>query len=630
MQSMEFQKIFEKNMNNNYLDDVALIRKDQYQSSAFDSEVSTVVIAGPGSGKTRVLALKAMKIKDKEIHIPSGLVCITYSRETVRELISRLKYYSYKANKYDFIGTIHSFCLTFIIKPYIHLFPEYEIDPDFKIADNELLSNILLECQKELQSDDINSIDLITLNKHRSLSLIGKSCYEYIPSEFMDTLANLFESKLKRQKHLDFISIVNLSTRILREKEFVLKTLEAKFPWILIDEYQDLGRGLHEIVLGLHAKTEIKFFIVGDMNQSIYGFNGAYPDFLDEIYLNDNFESIELISNYRSNQGIIDGSLSALSLEPPLPNYKASKRKNETAEFSFIKCESEIEDQYKIIVEKIIPKLVKKGISYSDIGILTASGKQINHLSKIFHDNDIPHYKNKWDFYFTDFIEWLIKCADLCNESYDESFHYIFNFWFDKTLESLNLEYSTNIEIEKRIFFYDTIQASKIFRDNVGEWLEFLENELNFPLILKNCVFFDDEINNYNKFKIQFPKVNSIPILNLLNLRKPNNEITLTTRHSSKGLEFEVVILIGMEQGKFPNYFIQENTPEMDEQNRICYVCVSRAKKECILLYSEYYTIYSEKYNKSFTKKQQPSKYWNILAQKFGTSQNTYTSKTYS
>jgi DNA helicase-2/ATP-dependent DNA helicase PcrA len=616
-------------MSSNYLDDLTLIKKDKFQEEAFDSETSTVVIAGPGSGKTRVLALKAIKIKDKDIYPPTGLVCITYSRETVRELLSRLKYYSFKANKYDFIGTIHSFCLTFIIKPYIYLYPEYKIESDFKIADNELLLNTLLECKKELQSDEIEKIDITTLNKHRSLALNGKSEYEYTPLDSVNQLSELFEIKLKEKKHLDFISIVNISTKILREKEFVLKTLEAKFPWILIDEYQDLGRGLHEIVLELHAQTDIKFFIVGDTNQSIYGFNGAYPDFLEEIYKNDDFKSIKLISNYRSNQDIIDGSLSTLYMPPPLPDYKALKRTEENAEFSFILCDSEIEDQYKTIVTKILPKLINKGVQYSEIGILTASGNQINQLSKILEDYDIPHYKNKWDFNFTDFLECFINCSNFSNEKYDDSFSTLFNFWNVKKMEALNLENSNDSEIENKIFFYNTLLNSKDFVANSGEWIEFMENQLDFELILKNCEFYDDEMNNYKIFKEKFLTTKNIPLSKFLYLRKPNNEITLTTRHSSKGLEFEAIIMIGMEQGKFPNFNIQENSPEMEEQNRICYVCISRAKKECILLYSEYYTTYSAKFGKSYTHKQQPSKYWNLLVQRFGTDKNMFKADTY-
>jgi len=378
-------------MNEKFNSDLQLIHSDESQWSAYESKENTVVIAGPGSGKTRVLTLKAIKLLQSDIHHPSGLACISYSRETVRELKKRLKEYGYRSRGNDFIGTMHGFCLIHILQPFAHLFPQYNVPAPMKIASDELTWEIYNGVLDELQIET-NQLSRIVLNRQRSLSSRGNSEVEIQTNAFEVEAAELYERRLSESNHVDFISMVNISTQMIREQDYIKQTLEAKFPWLLIDEYQDLGKALHEMVLELEALTEIKIFAVGDMNQSIYGFNGAYPDFLEELDSKDDFQSIPLLSNYRSNQDIIEGSLDMLTINPPRPEYSARKRVDEEAEFTFIVCEAEMSPQYEVVAQKVIPKLREKGISYSEIGILVASSIDVVQMATFLNDNNIPFY----------------------------------------------------------------------------------------------------------------------------------------------------------------------------------------------------------------------------------------------
>lgn len=312
-------------MNEKFYSDQDLIRADASQWKAYNSKENTVVIAGPGSGKTRVLTLKAIKLLQSDIHYPSGLACISYSRETVRELKKRLKEYGYRSNRNDFIGTMHGFCLIHILQPFARLFPQYNVPVPMKIASDDLTWQIYYGVLDELNIDT-SQLSRIVLNRQRSLSFSGSSEVEIQTNVFEVQAAELYEKRLNESGYVDFISMVNIATQMIREQDYIKQTLEAKFPWLLIDEYQDLGKALHEMILELEALTEIKIFAVGDMNQSIYGFNGAYPDFLQELNGKDDFESIPLTSNYRSNQDIIEGSLDMLAIEPPRPEYSAKKK----------------------------------------------------------------------------------------------------------------------------------------------------------------------------------------------------------------------------------------------------------------------------------------------------------------
>ncbi|MBU2902612.1 UvrD-helicase domain-containing protein [Maribacter dokdonensis] len=617
-------------MNKLFYKDQKLIESDDSQWKAYNSTSNTVVIAGPGSGKTRVLTLKAIKLIQSDIHSPSGLACISYSRETVRELRKRLKEYGYQRSQYDFIGTMHGFCLIHILQPFGHLFPEYNIPVPLKIASNDLIRQIYNGVLAELEVEQI-AISITDINKQRSLSFNGSSEVQIQTNAFEVQAAELFEKKLIETGTVDFISMVNISTKMIKEQDYIKKTLEARFPWILIDEYQDLGKALHEIVLELKTQTGAKIFAVGDMNQSIYGFNGAYPDFLVELDTMEDFESIPLTSNYRSNQDIIEGSIDTLALKPPRLKYDAKKRIDESAQLTFITCEAERQEQYEVVTKKIIPKLIKKGISYEDIGILVGSNSffspEVTEMAAVLKDDNIPFFIVKWTFSNTDIVFWLQDCAQWCLDKTKQSFDELFKFWYYQ----LELHNDTKFlweEIRLKSLFHEVLTESKLTL-NVLSWLEFIFYKLSLRDMLVDSIRYPDENHNLDLLLDEAKNKNlkESSLKRFAYLGEPENEITVTTRHSSKGLEFEVVILLGMEEGRFPYFNIEDGSRQMEEAHRLCYVCISRAKSECILLRSKKITLNTR--NGPWLKDYNPSRFWNILIERFGNEKNTFDSNNY-
>lgn len=619
-------------MNKLFYKDQKLISKDISQWKAYNSNNNTVVIAGPGSGKTRVLTLKAIKLIQSKIHSPSGLACISYSRETVRELKKRLKEYGYQRNHYDFIGTMHGFCLIHILQPFGHLFPEYDVPMPLKIASNELINQIYNGVLSNL-SVEPDAISMMDINKQRSLSFIGSSKVEIQTDVFHVQAAELFEKKLKESESVDFISMVNISTKMIREQDYVKKTLEARFPWFLIDEYQDLGKALHEIVLELKNQTGAKIFAVGDMNQSIYGFNGAYPDFLNELDTMSDFESIPLTSNYRSNQDIIEGSIDTLALNPPRLKYNAKKRIGESAQFTFITCEAERQQQYEIVAKKIIPKLLEKGIPYKEIGILVGANSlanpEVTEMAAVLKDYEIPFYIVKWTFKNTDIVFWLQDCAQWCLDKESQSFDGLFKFWCSQ----LELHNDTRFlweEIRQRILFHEILMNSE-HKETVFDWLEYIFNNLELDKMLIDSNRYPDENENLDLLLNEAKNKNlkNSKLSRFAYLGEPEDEITITTRHSSKGLEFEAVIMLGMEEGRFPfTYKVEEGSRQMQEAHRLCYVCISRAKSECILIRSKRITIITRR-GDPWTIDYEPSRFWDILIERFGVNENIYNSIDY-
>ncbi len=614
-------------MNELFYKDLKLIQNDEHQKSAFNSMENTAVIAGPGSGKTRVLTLKAISLSRSHIKSPCGLACISFSRESVRELKKRLRLYGYIPSEKDFVGTVHSFSLLHVIEPFAHLYPQYNIKYPIKILPKEISNKIYQTVLEELNIEDNRDLQLVEINKYRSLSLVGRSNVQIPSSALIVKAAKIYERQLYKTEYLDFTSIINISAQIIHEQEFVRKSLQSQFPWLLVDEYQDLGKALHEMVLELVFNAGMKLYAVGDVNQSIYGFNGGYPDFLQELTGYDDIKPIYLAANYRSSQHIIDASIEALQPTPPFPKYTAEKRKEDIADFTFITCDEEMEEQYEVVAKKVIPKLLSQNIPINEIGIISNSNPEIQMMAQHLQATNIPFFIAKWDFENSAVVVWLQECALWCTNSEMQSFDVLFKFW----LRLLNVHHDSRKnwdKIQLKTMFYYILSKSKE-KENVYKWLEFVTKEIDLNRTLLESEIYPNEIENIKSV------INEAKLRNLKNasikrfayLGTPDNEVTISTRHSSKGLEFEAVILLGMEEERFPNFRHLNNPIALAEDQRLCYVCISRAKKTCILIRSKIFSFPTRRgiWRKTFA----PSRFWITLHNKLGNDQNNFTNKTY-
>lgn len=613
-------------MNELFYEDLKLIQNDQQQEIAFTSMGNTAVIAGPGSGKTRVLTLKAISLSKSHIKSPSGLACISFSRESVRELKKRMRLYGYTATNKDFIGTVHSFSLLHVIQPFAHLYPQYNVHYPIKILPKEVGNRIYQTILQELDIENSWNLPLVDINRYRSLSIAGRSVVQITSPKLIIKAAAIYEHHLNKTDYLDFISIINISAKIIREQEFVRKSLQSQFPWILVDEYQDLGKALHEMVLELVFNAGMKLYAVGDVNQSIYGFNGGYPDFLQELTEYADIKPIHLATNYRSSQYIIDASLAALQPPPPYPEYKA-KKSEDTADFTFITCDEEMEEQYVVVAKKVIPNLLSKKIPLNEIGIITNSNTEIQMMAKQLQMADIPFFIAKWGFENSAVVVWLQECALWCTNSEWQSFEALFKFWL-RLLTSHNDPRKNWERIRLKTLFYSALYTSQE-KPTVFEWLEYIISELRLVNTLIESEIYPNELDNLQNVvdEARLRNLKNAKISRFAKLGAPDNEVTISTRHSSKGLEFEAVIMLGMEEERFPSYLHFDNPVALAEAQRICYVCISRAKKACILTRSKVYTLQTK--NGPWRKNFVASRYWTVLFKKFGTQQNNFTNKTY-
>ena len=237
-----------------YTEKLEQILADPYQKAAYETNDSTVVIAGPGSGKTTILTLKIMKLLKDKIREPQGLACLTFSREAAREFEERLKKLGYEKRRNVFLGTVHSFCISEILGNFAELY-DYGVSLPIKILPAKLEKQIYASVLKDLGIKKFSKTDV---DKERSLQIKGISGVKVNSDPKAHRIAVEFEKRVLQAGYIDYEGVILFSTRILQEHEYVRKCISAKYPWLVIDEYQDLGKPLHEMVMALFTQTDIK------------------------------------------------------------------------------------------------------------------------------------------------------------------------------------------------------------------------------------------------------------------------------------------------------------------------------------------------------------------------------------
>jgi len=598
-----------------YTDKLEQVLGDSWQKTAYCTEDSTCVIAGPGSGKTTILTLKIMKLLNGYIKEPQGLACLTFSKEAAREFEDRLNLLGYKKRRNIFLGTVHSFCIFEILGKFADIY-DCGLPSPIKIVPDKLSTKILNDIKAEMGIPK-TKYKIEAINKERSLNINGISAIESESDQTAKKIAEEYEKRVFAAGYIDFESVILYSTKLIQEKEYVRRCLSAKFPWIVIDEYQDLGRPLHEMILSLFTQADIKIFAVGDPDQSIYGFAGAVPDYLMELYNREDTISIELKNNYRSNQDIIDGSETVLNIPR---DYHAMTRVGESAVYRFITCNNGYPDQFDYFIKSIIPECEDKEIPMEEIAVLLGKQDDCKALALKCMENDIPYYIPKHTFDRSDFVQWMEKCALWIHDKNKTSFDELFEYWYKLQIMHRENKYLSETEILRmKQNLLDTLTDSMEQKDNLKEWIHYILRELRIGNLLEKSEHMPDEKENLCKLykEVSDEKYKDYDTNKFAKIGKPENQITITTRHSSKGLEFEVVVMMGMEEEHFPSWAIKSNPDAIFEENRICFVCVSRAKRVCILMNSNYYAEWNHYYGREETKRYYPSRYIKQLKDKY-------------
>ena len=572
-----------------YLDAAQDLRQNVEQWAAYESTENCVVLAGPGSGKTKTLAIKLARILSEDVQEPRGVACITYNNECVRELEQRLEVLGIEAGERVFIGTVHSFSLTQIVIPYAKV-AGLGLPDEFRVANQQEQKGALVRAydQTIARNENPHKNWRWPMDLYRRENL-NQNCLAF---ERQDPecarLVVAYEEELRRHGLIDFDDMPLLAVRALRENLWLRQAIKAKYPFLIVDEYQDLGLALHQMVMELSFKSGIRLFAVGDIDQSIYGFTGAKPELLCSLSKRADVQTVRLKLNYRCGSKIVTASQFALGKDR---GYKVPEGATDGI-VHFCGLTGCYERQAKWLFRTLIPGLIETlpNLELGDLAILYPAawiGDAVANASQVYGYGIIRADKNAIFPRTNNLIRWIELCASWCCNGWqcgEPRFSKLASEGFRMFAESLTTE-DERIAFQRSLIRF--LWANRVNTLLLHTWLTDFNQNLLTPIFSKSRTLADEEetLRNFILKTSPGQECDEILLGQFCGNGRGNNRINLSTFHSSKGREFRVTILFGMDNGRIPRKNATQK--ELREARRLFYVGFTRAKEEVYMLYSK-------------------------------------------
>lgn len=571
--------------------ELAKLMKNDRQRGAYLYDDHCVVQAGPGSGKTATLTLKIIRLLTEKISPPRGLACLTFNNEAVREFKNRLKKLGLPPRTNVFLGTVHSFCLSSVIRPFGKLFRP-DLPSPLRVAPANIRDVYLQKAMDQAGVTNSPSQFKTRFDRYRR-TYLDRTSPQWLRDEECAGVIERYESLLHEGGYIDFDDLILIALNIIETEPFVRRCLCARYPWFVIDEYQDLGYPLHRIVLSLVDKTDVKIFAVGDPDQSIYGFTGADPKYLQQLASRSDMKPVRLGLNYRCGQKIIDGSEVILSPSTPR-NYKSSRGDSDPGEINFVELSGGLEDQAVAIVEEILPQLKKAGYESKETAILYIDRNDASVITEVLDDAGIRYAGEKDQRYKrTPVTRWLEDLAQWCCDIRGKDgvrFRDISNFWI-RLLSDTGTTITDKKFLSNSRFFFNVLSNLQKPSMPLAQWLSELEKRLSLQERLSSLKELPEEKEAFDSMLFACgddKPLKGFIVADLAGCGPNANRISLNTLHSSKSLQFDVVVIPGLEEGRLPSWSAQSDQA-LREARRTFYVGFTRARHLVYILYSGWY-----------------------------------------
>lgn len=563
------------------------LRPNQGQWQAYESRGHCVVLAGPGSGKTKTLTIKLARLLSEEIESPRGIACITYNNECARELELRLAGLGVEPSKRVFVGTVHSFSLTQILLPYG---PSLGLGlPDeFTVATQNQQKSAMENAYNEVISGSGNP-----QNARFGMDLYRRSILDRTKPEWYSRdqqkalLVEAYERHLRAAGLIDFDDMPLLALLALRKNPWLRKALVAKFPVLAVDEYQDLGKALHQMVLGLCFHSGMRLIAVGDADQSIYGFIGAHPLLLQKLSERIDVETFVLGLNYRCGSRIVQASEFALGEDR---GYQVPENAAAGTVY-FHPVNGGYGAQANYFFAAVLPEVQARnpGITLAQIGVLYPAafmGDELVEAAESFGCGVVRTDANALYPRSSRLMRWLEQCAAWCCNGWQ-----LGDPRWSRIVAEGRCLFSQSLQTEDQKADFSRSLMAFMWGQRDGQydlysWLFELRHDLLWPLMASEKAL-TDEKNVLDTFIGRIGKEGDLEAMQLgqfSGMGVGNDRLNLSTLHSSKGREFDVTILFGMDNGRLP----RANASQSDiiASRRLFYVGFTRAKTELHMIYS--------------------------------------------
>lgn len=608
----------------------------QQAEAVINTEGPMLIMAGAGSGKTKVLTCRVANLLQKGVR-PYRILAITFTNKAAAEMRERVNNMSGPAAKDVWLFTFHAFCARFL-RMEIDKLPGY--GGNFAIYDTADSQNLIKQILKEMNLDDkrfqpsgILSRISNAKNALQDAAAFARQAGDFYEQKVADIYSR-YEQKLQLNNALDFDDLLMLSIKLLQENKEVREKYQDRFDYLLVDEYQDTNHAQYLLTKFLAAKHR-NICVVGDADQSIYGWRGAdIQNILDFEKDYPDAKVIKLEQNYRSTQIILDAANAVIENNTGRkPKNLWTENKN-GADIIYFQAVDE-RDEARFVIEQLQnlqrtenkklgdmailyrtntqsrifeEMLIKSGISYNMVGGLKFYERKeikdiIAYLRVIFNPADslsLLRIINVPKRGIGDASLAKIQAYAAANNV--SLFEAVSNA---AAIDGLSSRFVSKLDDLAGIIFELMNLANeapvedlidRVLRDT--GYLEELENERtpqaqsridNLHELISVAQEFaaSEEENNLENFLAHVALVSDIDDTEL-----GEDAITLMTLHSSKGLEFPVVFLVGMEEGLFPHARTLMDETEIEEERRLCYVGITRAKEKLFLSSTKMRTIY--------------------------------------
>ena len=618
------------------------LNNKQYEAVT-NTEGPCLVIAGAGSGKTKVLTHKiAYLIKEKDVK-PWNILSITFTNKAANEMKERIVNLVGDVATDIWMGTFHSICVR-ILRRFID---RIGFDNSFIIFDTSDQKTLVKNCLKDLGIDDklFNDRSVLSEISNAKNEMLTPESYAArangdFRKEKISTVYELYQKRLKENNAIDFDDIINYTIEILQDNEDIREYYCDKFKYILVDEYQDTNKAQFMLVKILASKYK-NITVVGDNDQGIYSFRGA--DISNILNFEKDFPGTKIIKleqNYRCTGNILKAA-NAVIKNNEVKYKKELWTQNEEGNLPKVYQADNEYDEASYIVEQIEHLRREEYYKYKDFAVLYRMNTQSRAIEDILRRENIP-YKiiGGLKFYERKEIKDLIAYLRLIQNHNDNlSLRRIINepkrgigkTSLDKIELISNDTGESMYEIIKRA---DEFGLNRVFLNsrefvNTIEELSAKKDELPISELIKqvlkksgytkalqneNTIEAENRIENLDEFltvAIEFEEeevenglrefLEGITLSSDIDeLEESDDYVTLMTLHSAKGLEFPAVFLVGMEEGIFPGYKSISEPRELEEERRLCYVGITRAKEHLYLTCSKQRTIFgSTSYNQT-------------------------------
>ena len=599
---------------------------DKQKEAVTTTEGPVMVMAGAGSGKTKVLTNRIAYILNETGISPYSILAVTFTNKAANEMKKRISNIIDIDTKYMWISTFHSFCARFL---------RMEIDKtdlpynrNFTILDEEDSLKIVKQICKDLEIDSPKPKDFQSLIS-KSKNFTELVIKDPVLKENFLSVSYKYNEYLKDNNMLDFDDLILVTIEVLKENTEILMRYQEKFQYILVDEFQDTNDSQYKLMFMLAARHH-NIFVVGDDFQSIYSFRGAKIENI-ERFRKDFLEHklVLLERNYRSTSEILE-----LANDVITKNENQIKKKlyteNKNGQIPFLYQADTEKAEARFVIEKI-KQFHNQGDNYSDCAIMYRNNSISRNFEDVLIQSHIPYkiYGALSFFARKEIKDMIAYIRVLVNPSDDFSFSRIVNEpkrkIGDVLLEKLAL-YA--MEINTSLFeaiptFNNNTQGGKALKKFYEMMISFSEQLENIPLNklidllldetgYKNMLLVEDpeseRLDNVYELKNVLKELEENPgsnidklaeFLNDLALRTDNDVETnddcviLTTYHQAKGLEFKNVFMVATEEGIFPSRFHKDDF-DMEEERRICYVGITRAKQRLYITYTQTRMLYGK------------------------------------